>query len=202
MCISKKIASKSLLTIVMAILLGISQNSYAQAEIKYPAGDNINLILNGTSTLHDWDMKSAKGKVEAVFTFDKNGHISGLTALVFATPAEGLKSDHSAMDRNAYKALKTSGNPNISFSFVSANVTTTDGVNYMLRCQGKLTIAGTTVNTDLVATAKLNADKSITVSGSKKISMKDFNVEPPTFMFGTIKTGNDVTLKFSLNLKQ
>jgi len=32
--------------------------------------------------------------------------------------------------------------------------------------------------------------------------MKDFNVVPPSFMLGTIKTGNDITLKFDLNLSK
>ncbi|MDE3145658.1 MAG: YceI family protein, partial [Bacteroidota bacterium] len=69
-------------------------------------------------------------------------------------------------------------------------------------CMGKLTIAGTTNNAEVIASYKLNADKSITVSGNKKISMKDFKMEPPTFMMGTIKTGNDIVLKFNLTLKK
>ncbi len=166
-------------------------------QVKYHAKDDLNLLVSGTSTLHDWDMKEAKGECNAVFTLNPAGAITGLTSLSLVVPAEGLKSEHSGMDKNAYKALKTSENPNISYSLTSATVA--DGV---IKCQGKLTIAGFTQNTDLVANYKINADKSITVTGKKNISMKDFKMEPPTFMMGTIKTGNDIVLKFDVSLRK
>jgi hypothetical protein len=36
--------------------------------------------------------------------------------------------------------------------------------------------------------------------GSKKIKMTQFNVEPPSFMFGTIKTGDEITVSFEATL--
>jgi hypothetical protein len=168
------------------------------AQVKYSAKDDLNLLVSGTSTLHDWDMKEAKGECIATFTLNAAGQITGLTALSFTAPAEGLKSEHTGMDKNAYKALKTSKNPNISFKLTSATVAP-DGT---IKCTGKLTIAGVTLDTDLVAIAKVNADKSITVSGKKNISMKDFQMEPPTFMMGTIKTGNDIVFKFDIALRK
>ncbi len=49
---------------------------------------------------------------------------------------------------------------------------------------------------------KPNADNTITVTGTQKISMKDFAIDPPTFMLGTIKTGNDITLSFTIVLRR
>lgn len=188
-----KINRKIIFTFLMMIV-----SATTMAQVKYSAKNDLNLVVSGTSTLHDWDMKASKGDCEAVFTVNASGHLTALTSLSFVTPAEGLKSEHTGMDKNAYKALKTSQNPNITYTLTSATISP-DGT---IKCMGKLTIAGTTNNADLIASYKLNADKSITVSGNKKISMKDFKMEPPTFMMGTIKTGNDVVLKFSLTLKK
>jgi polyisoprenoid-binding protein YceI len=102
------------------------------------------------------------------------------------------------MDKNAYKALKTDKSATITFTQTSATVSA-DGT---VKSVGRLTIAGSTVITDIIAVTKVNADKSISVKGSKKISMKDFKIDPPTFMMGTIKTGNDITLKFDLTLRK
>jgi polyisoprenoid-binding protein YceI len=66
----------------------------------------------------------------------------------------------------------------------------------------RLTIAGKTLDTDLQATLKKNADNTLNVRGDKKISMKEYGMEPPSFMMGTIKTGNDLTLSFDLNLSK
>ena len=106
------------------------------------------------------------------------------------------------MDNNAYKALKTDKNPAITYTMTSAKVTNGNGGDIIVQCKGKLTIAGATRDEEIIATVKPNADNTLTVSGSRTISMKDFSMKPPSFMMGTVKTGNDVTIKFSLILKK
>lgn len=57
---------------------------------------------------------------------------------------------------------------------------------------GKLTIAGKTKLTDLVATLTYNAgNKTFNCTGTKKLKMSEYGVKPPTAMMGTIKTGDD-----------
>jgi polyisoprenoid-binding protein YceI len=170
----------------------------SMAQVSYHAKNNLQLVVSGTSTMHDWSMKSAQGECSSSFTLNAAGQLAALTALSFTMPAESLKSDHSGMDKNAYKALKSSKSPAITYVLTSATL----APGNILKCQGKLTIAGVTKDAELVATVKLNADNSITVSGSKKLSMKDFSIDPPSFMLGTIKTGNDITLKFDLVLRK
>lgn len=171
------------------------------SQVQYSA-NTIDLVVSGTSTLHDWDMKAVKADCMAAFTLTNKGQITGLTALNFSTPATALKSDHSSMDNNAYKALKTDKAPTITYTMVSATITPGSTGTSTLKCKGKLSIAGTTLNEDVEATCKLNGDNTIVVTGSKAISMKDFKMAPPTFMFGTVKTGNDVVLKFNLVLRK
>ena len=184
------------------LLFSLSLVINAGAQVKYHTKDDLNLLISGTSTLHEWDMKAAKGEVNAVFTFDAKGQITGLSSLTVTVPAEALKSEHSGMDKNAYKALKTSANPTITFVLTSATVTPIDANSVTVKATGKLTIAGFTKEIVLVTVCKVNADKSVTVSGSQKISMTDYKVEPPTFMFGAVKTGNDITLKLSLTIRK
>ena len=182
---------------VLLPLLFFQVASFAAiSQVKYHAKDNLQLVISGTSTLHDWTMKSEKADCNASLTLNTAGQPVALTSLSFSLMAESLKSDHTAMDKNAYKALKTSKFPVITYKLSSA-VIEHDGT---IRCQGKLTIAGTTLDADLLATAKVNEDQGITVSGSKKISMKDFKIDPPTFMLGTVKTGNDIVIRYNLTL--
>ena len=185
------------------ILLGLSLILFigAFAQTKY-SSKTLSLVVSGTSTLHDWDMKSSAGTFEANFTLNAAGAITAVSGLSFSTKSESLKSGHEAMDKNAYKALKSDKNPNITFVSNTATITNLDATDFTVKSTGKLTIAGATLDVEIVATCKVNADKSITIMGSKKISMKEFSMAPPTFMMGTIKTGNDVTLKFDLKLNK
>ena len=173
----------------------------AGAQVRY-TGATADLLVSGTSTMHDWTMKSGKAECTAVFAFNTAGQISGIDNLTFTTPVNALKSEHSSMDNNAYKALKTDKDPVITYTLTSVNVTPGAGGAATVTCAGKLTIAGATRDAQIVAICKTNPDNTISVTGSEKISMKDFSIDPPTFMLGTIKTGNDITLAFNLTLKK
>lgn len=174
---------------------------FVAAQTRY-SGSTIDLVVSGTSTLHDWTMKSVKAECTAVFDFNAVGQISGLKALTFSTPVNALKSEHTAMDNNAYKALKNDKDPMISYTLTSVNVTPAAGGASTIICTGKLTIAGATRDAQIIAVCKPNADNTVAVTGSEKISMKDFSIDPPTFMLGAVKTGNDITLTFNLTLKK
>jgi len=194
-------AARILLTAALFSALLLLRTQASRAQSTY-ASSTVDLVISGTSTLHDWNMKSVKANCTAVFTLDNAGHITGLTALTFSTPANGLKSEHTSMDNNAYKALKSEKNPAIIYTMTSAAVTPGEAGAVTIKSAGKLTIAGTTRDQEIIATVKPGADNTFAVAGSRTISMKDFNMQPPSFMLGTVKTGNDVTLKFNLILKK
>ena len=188
----------SKIALSVAINLAICFTAIAQTNYSTKAVD---IKLNGTSNLHDWEMKAVPGTSAASFVVT-NGKVTSLSKMNFSVPAKNLKSGKSAMDKNTYKALKTNANPNISFVLTSATVVSTGGNNYKINCQGKMSIAGKTNQTELVATAIYNpADKSFTVTGVKKMKMTEYNVKPPTAVLGTIKTGNDISISYNLKFK-
>jgi polyisoprenoid-binding protein YceI len=146
-------------------------------------------------------MTSASGSCDAELVMGAGNKMSSIKNLSFTIPVKTLKSGHKVMDKNTYKALKTSDFPNIAFVLSRATITQTDSDNYTVNCNGKLTIAGTTHETDLVATGKWKtSDKSFLLNGTKKLKMTDYNVIPPTVMMGTIKTGNAISINFNLTL--
>ena len=128
----------------------------------------VDIILSGTSNLHDWEIKAVSGTSDAtVVVYDSK--ITSLSKMNFSFPVKNLKSGHGAMDKNTYKAMNTALNPNISFVLTSATIIAAGGNNYKLNCKEKMTIAGTTNETELLATGIYNpADKSFTVTGIKK----------------------------------
>jgi polyisoprenoid-binding protein YceI len=161
----------------------------------------VDIKLNGTSNLHDWQMKAVSGTSAASFVVT-NGKVTSLSKLDFSLPVKSLKSGKSGMDKNTYKALNSDANPNISFVLTSGTVVSTGGNNYKLNCQGKMSIAGKTNQTELVASGIYNpADKSFTVTGIKKMKMTDYNVKPPTALFGTITTGDAISISYNLKFK-
>jgi len=162
--------------------------------------NNLSIAVDGTSSLHEWTIKSEKGQCDMnlVLTGDK---LTGISSLNFSVPVETLKSGHGSMDNNTFKALKSKNYKNITFTLTSGTVTPVDAANYKIKAVGKLSIAGTTKETELLANVKYNAaDQSFTLSGVKKMNMTDYNVEPPTALFGTIKTGNGISITYNAKI--
>ncbi len=190
--------TQTLAAIALALFFIIPLAIQAQTRFHATA---LGISVTGTSTLHDWEMKSDKGQCDAVITVaGTNVTFSGLT---FVVPAESLKSGHGMMDKNTYKALQTSKNANIVFVLSTVTSIATSGLNtYQFKGTGKLTISGNTKVTDITATLKYNpADKSFTCTGSKKFKMSEYGVKPPTVMLGTIKTGDEISINYNINIK-
>lgn len=171
------------------------------AQVKYHASYT-KVAIEGTSTFHDWDMASEKANCDISFAFDGT-NITGLSSLLFTVQAETLKSHHSGMDKNAYKALNTEKYPDISFSSSYANIRANGANSYVISAKGKLTISGVSKDVWLAGVTTVNpADMSLQTVGSLKLKMSEYNVEPPSFMFGAMKTGDEITIKFNVNLKK
>ncbi len=126
----------------------------------------------------------------------ENGVITAIEDLNLTIPVNTLKSGKSSMDKNAYEALKSKTNPKISFELVEVLGITADTV----KVKGKLTVAGTTKVIPLKAKYNIKGNQ-VAFAGNHKITFTDFKIDPPTAMFNTIKTGDNLTLSFNTQFK-
>jgi hypothetical protein len=185
------------ITLIFFLLIVSALN----AQVNYRSVSN-NVVIAGTSTLHDWEMKSAVASVAAAFELDPDGKLVDIVGVNFVMDPTSLKSGKGAMDDNAYKALKTKTYKTIKFASVGGTITPAGPNKYNIKCSGMMQIASKSVNTELTVSCTVNADGTITCTGSKSIKMTAFDVEPPSFMMGTIKTGDDLKITFTSVLKK
>lgn len=186
-----------LICILGACLLPPSLSS----QTKYQLTKDSKISIVGTSTLHDWLMSSNQMKSAADFTIDKDGHFEKLHSLNFSIQVNTLKSDNAKLDRNAYDALKISQHPEIRFQSQSAEIRQIQGRKHHLKVKGKLTIAGVTKERVIEATCEVDANRNFVCTGQTTLKMTEFNVTPPSFMFGAMKTGDEITINYSINYK-
>lgn len=155
------------------------------------------LAVNGTSNVHDWTIEAKAMSGKASVTLDA-GDLKAIKSLDFSVEVEQLKSGKSGMDKNTFKALKSTSHKNISFKLVKVvKITTISDNYYTVETQGDLTIAGVTKRINQSFTTKLIGKKMV-FTGKQKIDMTLYGVEPPKALMGTIKTGKDVTVDFKV----
>jgi polyisoprenoid-binding protein YceI len=102
------------------------------------------------------------------------------------------------MDNNTHNALKGKDFPRISFVLTSVGGVKKVGEGYAVTATGNLTLAGQTRPMTMTVTGKTTGENAIEFSGSKSFKMSEFKIDPPVFMMGTLKTGDEVTIKFSV----
>lgn len=189
---------------MIPLLFGAVYFAKAQSMYSITPSKSNEMKLSGTSSLHDWEMESKTFTSEAEFcmTPELSTHLSALKSLSFTLPVVDLKGDKSGLNNNAYEALHSDKYKNIGYTQVSAIVFEEKLGKTTIKSTGNLTIAGTTKEVVLDVLCIVNPDATITCSGSQKLQMSDYKVVPPSFMFGAMKTGNDIALDFTVVYKQ
>jgi len=163
------------------------------AQSKLTVNSNSTLIVSGTSTLHDWEIEA--DQVSGYATFDiQEGILSKVSDLNIKVKSTDLKSGKSGMDNNTYKALKAEEFEYIIFK-LSESTLIKEGSNYLVKGTGNLTVAGFTRQIDISSTCEITSG-TVKCKGSYTMKMTDWKIEPPTAMFGTIKTGDEITIDF------
>lgn len=183
----------------LAALLLLCTTFDAGAQTEYSL-KSATIVVEGTSTMHDWDMKAEKATGKAVFAIS-GSTLSAINELQFTLVAEDLTSHESSiMDKNAYKALKTSDYKTIVFQVKQPVKLSASGKTFVLT--GKLQIAGVTKDVRLTVSQIAEKNDLLVFKGECEFKMSDFNVEAPTFMFGAMKTGDEVEIEFEVSFSK
>jgi polyisoprenoid-binding protein YceI len=182
---------------VVFFLSGAMNIAQAQTDFSLKS---VKATVQGTSTLHDW--KSEITKIEFKGAVQTEGNmLKSIKNVEVKIPVDGIKSkEGKGMDRKTYKAFKSDQNPFITYTFSSAHVKQDTMHTVIIEVTGNLNMAGKTKPVSLTAKGKLLANGDLQLFVSKSLKMTEFEMTPPTAVLGTIKSGDEITLKFDLVL--
>ena len=114
-------------------------------------------------------------------------------------PVDSIISPRGAvMDKKTYEALKSKDFPEIVFILNNNTISSANGTSFTLNASGDLTIAGVTKHVEFPVEGKFVSTNEMSFTGSYKLNMVEYNMEPPSAMFGQIVTGEEVTINFEL----
>ncbi|HKJ33455.1 MAG TPA: YceI family protein [Balneolales bacterium] len=189
------------------LVLGLSTNLFAQQSdtVQFTIQPTSKIKVDGNSTLHKWsaDAKDASGYFNIPSSLVKNAKVGDqFTDAKVTIPAKKLDSGEGGMNKKIYGAIKVKKYPNITYSLSSAKVVSVNDTSFTLDTNGNLTIHGTTKPIEMKVSAAKKADGSIHFTGSKDMKMSTFGVKPPTALFGTIKSDDEITVNFNVVAKE
>jgi len=183
--------------ILMLIISVTSLTSFGKYYELSKEGTEI--LISGTSNLHDWTMNVVESSCEA--EFDTQGlQLKSINKVIFSCKPTDIKSNSNLMDRKTYEALKAEKFPVVKFSLSSGTEVKSLDRKFSGNLKGTLLVAGVTKEVEIPFTGNVNDDNSIRVEGSVDLKMSDFKISPPTALLGTLKTGDKISVSFSLKL--
>ena len=154
------------------------------------------VMIDGTSTVHDWQSEVQKVEWQGSITVS-DGKIQEIMNASVVMQVKSIKSSKGkTMDNKTYDAFKADKNPTITFK---SNAVTVNGSQ--INVKGTLTMAGASKEVELSVKGEVQAGE-IRFTGSQKLNMTDYQMDPPKAVMGTIKVAPEVTVTFDLTLKQ
>ncbi len=180
---------------ILATIIFTTLTFQANAQRTYTLVDTKSTFeVAGTSTVHDWVMRSTEGTGIANLTV-KDSKLTGINSLTITLLAESLKSYKASMDKVAYEALDTETHQNIQYVLKSA--VKVDDTTWNLT--GVYTIAG--VSKEYQTQVKITTiNGGFILQGSNQITFGDFEMTPPKAALGVVKAGKDLTVIFNITL--
>ncbi len=175
------------LTLIVGLL--IFNSGFTQSSFVVNVADS-KVWVDGTSTLKNWSAKISTfdGKIEV----DSLGNVTSVVLNFDASTMDGGRGPD--MNAKIYKALKTTEYPMITFE---GNLGNTDA-DFDLSTEGTLSIAGQSAKVLIQGNGSLEER----LTGSHALKLSQFNIEPPTAMFGQIVCHDDLTIGFDLSFTQ
>lgn len=159
--------------------------------------DKYRITIKGTSSLHDWHIDVKTLQVDGLVV--KGGSEIQIAGGRVIIPVKSLESGNGIMNSKTYNALRADKFPNIEFAL--RQVSFSQGNHNNGEFQGFLTIGGIKREVKIQANCSVQSNV-ITISGNYLLNMRDYQIEPPTAMLGTLKTGELVTIEFFIQLKK
>lgn len=190
----KKIILLSVFLLAGSQLLLMGQKQFQLSE------KDSKIVVEGTSSLHDWDMNLTKmsGRAEIMLEELLPDNFSDI---YFEARGSDLISHSKIMDKKAHDALLSDKYPNISFKMTAVQNIEAQDESFEADISGVLSVAGKSRNVVLRVIVAYYDNASIEATGNIKMKMTDFGITPPTAILGTLKTGDEITVKFDLKFR-
>ena len=162
------------------------------------------LYLSGEATLQGYSSKTSALEISAQIETAAESSLQKIVAqkkikdFKLKIPVRLLRSQRWGLDENLRHTLKVKDFPDIVFKAENYELIPSEKKDFFyLRIRGALTIAGQTCDIQLEPVAHFSDGKMI-LRGSQYLKMTDFNISPPTLLFGLFKASNTVRVDFNL----
>ena len=189
------------LSLLCTALLGAQSSSAVRLQL----APGSQLSFDGTSTLHGFTCTTST--MQAYIDVDRSYQTADLSALSHpivsvqvVIPVKSLACG-GELESNMRKTLNADKYPYIIYKLSTYDIVsgTATAAGFSAATKGQLTIAGKENPVAMTVKASRGAEGAVAANGALAFKMSDYGVKPPTFFLGTLRVGDEVKVKFTMN---
>lgn len=199
--------TRMILTVAAMTLTGTTLSAQGPA-VRLQLAPGSELSFEGTSTLHGFtcttNTMQAYIDVDAAYqNTNLNTLAHPIVSVQVVIPVKSLKCG-GELENNMYKTLNAAKYPYVVYKLTTYDVPTetASASKFSAATRGELTIAGQENPVRLTVNAVRGSDGAVTASSEQTIKMSAFGIKPPSFMFGALRVGDQLTVKFTIKATQ
>ncbi len=184
---------------MLASLINVSIST-AQEQKTLTFSPESKITVDGTSNRDNWTVIAPEFEGSVTIVQNSGDSPEFLEAQLAVKTQDMTGGRGSIMDRLMLNALKANQHPDIIFTLTDVE-SVPDDENpqvFQVKSTGELTIAGVTQTIEVELQGQQLEDGSYRFQGSRSLLMRDYDIEPPTAMFGALVTGNEVVINLEI----
>ncbi|MDG5766597.1 YceI family protein [Balneolales bacterium ANBcel1] len=207
----KMIITSLLLSLLLFMPAAVSVSAGDGAENRSTVFriNDVSFTLTGTSNVRDWEITSDtfSGVVRESASFFQADVENGNPDTWFdevhvSVPASSLDSGIGAMNQAMHSTLKSDEHPELSYELEEVKAISVGEADreYVLVIRGVAQAAGAYHQLEHEVTISSDNPDQFVVFGEFQVRFADFDLEPPSFMRGALRTDEDVLVSFRFTM--
>jgi len=184
--------------ILTVLAISVATVMQAQADLSAYQLVEAKVSITGESTLHDWtvEAKEILDMTEVLhLVADGSGQVDSFGFRVSVEAMDGGRG--AAMNDKIHKALHSKLHPYVSYQQEGpAHYVLIDN-QLTLVSNGLLSMAGF-VKDESIKTTGVIVDSMLTLTATHPLAMSEYDIEPPSAMFGQIQTKDNVSITIEM----
>lgn len=176
---------------------GIAQQTSFQLQ------SDSSVRVDGDSNVRSWgaDAETVSGSLTLNNVTDfslENLTPESFGSLEMAILVESLDSGTRGLNRNMYGYLKSEDHPEITFTLNEVTEVSVTNGQASVVASGIVNAAGVNHPVTMTALAEISSDNSIRFTGEHEMLMTNFDIDPPTAVFGTVRSVDEIAITFDV----
>ena len=189
--------------ISLLFLLMIFLTSTAQQQFRVKIQDGSQIKIHGSSNVHEFTLTQTASAFPERLIQVSDGSTSGKLTVnngVITLPVRQFTTPVKIIQFAFYRMMMTDQYPNLLIRLKQLEGLQLQKGKIRSSAQVDVTIAGTT-RTYTIPVESKKANENVVITGTKRMSIRDFGITPPSPMMGMVRVSEWVDIQLELNCR-